>query len=235
MSRWYYGKWQPICKKKKWTKKRKENISKQKSSNWLIVCEGTKTEPNYFVEAVNEINKNIEDKYKLKVNVIGTGKNTVSLVKSVEDLQVEIDKYNNRLIPYSKIFVVFDKDSFSDKNFDEAINMCQTNGYIPLWSNQAIEFWFLLHFNYIDGKMNRKMYATKINEYFKKKGLKYNYHKNDSKIYSKLCTHGSLNKAKTNAKKIHLTHINDKPSQSESCTSVYKFFEAIDERLDELK
>lgn len=235
MSRWYYGKWQPICKKKKWTKKRKENISKQKSSNWLIVCEGTKTEPNYFVEAVNEINKSIEDKYKLKVNVIGTGKNTVSLVKSVEDLQVEIDKYNNRLIPYSKIFVVFDKDSFSDKNFDEAINMCQTNGYIPLWSNQVIEFWFLLHFNYIDGKMNRKMYATKINEYFKKKGLKYNYHKNDSKIYSKLCTHGSLNKAKTNAKKIHLTHINDKPSQSESCTSVYKFFEAIDERLDELK
>ena len=142
MSRWYYGKWQPICKKKKWTKKRKENISKQKSSNWLIVCEGTKTEPNYFVEAVNEINKNIEDKYKLKVNVIGTGKNTVSLVKSVEDLQVELDKYNNRLIPYSKIFVVFDKDSFSDKNFDEAINMCQTNGYIPLWSNQALNFGF---------------------------------------------------------------------------------------------
>ncbi len=224
-----------FVRRKNERKKRKENISKQKSSNWLIVCEGTKTEPNYFIEAVNEINKNIEDKYKLKVNVIGTGKNTVSLVKSVEDLQVEIDKYNNRLIPYSKIFVVFDKDDFSDKNFDEAINMCLTNGYIPLWSNQAIEFWFLLHFNYIDGKIDRKMYATKINEYFKKKGLKYTYHKNDSKIYSKLCEHGSLNKAKTNAKKIHLTHIKDKPSQSESCTSVYKFFEAVDERLDELK
>ena len=224
-----------FVRRKNERKKRKENISKQKSSNWLIVCEGTKTEPNYFIEAVNEINKNIEDKYKLKVNVIGTGKNTVSLVKSVEDLQVEIDKYNNRLIPYSKIFVVFDKDSFSDKNFDEAINMCLTNGYIPLWSNQAIEFWFLLHFNYIDGKMDRKMYATKINEYFKKKGLKYTYYKNDSKIYSKLREHGSLNKAKTSAKKIHLTHIKDKPSQSESCTSVYKFFEAVDERLDELK
>ena len=224
-----------FVRRKNERKKRKENISKQKSSNWLIVCEGTKTEPNYFIEAVNEINQNIEDKYKLKVNVIGTGKNTVSLVKSVEDLQVEIDKYNNRLIPYSKIFVVFDKDSFSDKNFDEAINMCLTNGYIPLWSNQAIEFWFLLHFNYIDVKMDRKMYATKINEYFKKKGLKYTYYKNDSKIYSKLREHGSLNKAKTSAKKIHLTHIKDKPSQSESCTSVYKFFEAVDERLDELK
>lgn len=77
-----------FVRRKNERKKRKENISKQKSSNWLIVCEGTKTEPNYFIEAVNEINKNIEDKYKLKVNVIGTGKNTVSLVKSVEDMQV---------------------------------------------------------------------------------------------------------------------------------------------------
>ena len=214
---------------------KKENIAKQKSSNWLIVCEGTKTEPNYFIEAINEINKNIEDEYKLKVKVIGTGRNTISLVKSVEDLQVEIDKYNNRLIPYSKIFVVFDKDNFSDKSFDEAIKMCIQNGYIPLWSNQAIEFWFLLHFNYIDGKMDRKNYAIKINKKIKKKGLKYTYHKNDSKIYSKLCKHGSLDKAKANAKKIHLNHIKDKPSNSESCTLIYKFFESVDERLDELK
>ena len=28
-------------------KSRKENILKQRSSNWLIVCEGTKTEKNY--------------------------------------------------------------------------------------------------------------------------------------------------------------------------------------------
>ena len=224
-----------FVRRKNERQKRKENIAKQKSSNWLIVCEGTKTEPNYFIEAINEINKNIEDEYKLKVKVIGTGRNTVSLVKSVEDLQVEIDKYNNRLIPYSKIFIVFDKDSFSDKSFDEAIKMCIQNGYIPLWSNQAIEFWFLLHFNYIDGKMDRKNYAIKINEYFKKKGLKYTYHKNDSKIYSKLCKHGSLDKAKANAKKIHLNHIKDKPSNSESCTLIYKFFESVDERLDELK
>lgn len=29
-------------------KKRKENIEKQRSSNWLVVCEGVETEPNYF-------------------------------------------------------------------------------------------------------------------------------------------------------------------------------------------
>lgn len=52
-------------------KSRKENILKQRSSNWLIVCEGTKTEPNYFEKAIQDINTNIEDKYRLKVKVVG--------------------------------------------------------------------------------------------------------------------------------------------------------------------
>ena len=164
-------------------KNRKENIRKLKSSNWLVVCEGTKTEPNYFKGAIQHINKNIADKYKLKVKIIGIGMNTTSLVKEVERLQNTIDKYQNSIIPYGKIFVVFDKDSFSDKEFDEAINMCSRNNYIPLWSNQAIEYWFLLHFNYVDVGMNRKMYAEKINEYFNKAGLEYKYQKNDENIY----------------------------------------------------
>ena len=48
--------------------------------------------------------------------------------------------------------------------------MCERNGYIPLWSNQAIEYWFLLYFNYIDTGMDRKSYESKLNEYFKAKG-----------------------------------------------------------------
>ena len=120
-------------------KSRKENILKQSSSNWLIVCEGTKTEPNYFEKAIQDINTNIEDKYKLKVKVVGKGVSTKSLVKAT-DLQIKIDKYSNSVIPYEKIFVVFDKDSFSDDDFDDTIKMCEDNGYIPLWSNQAIEY-----------------------------------------------------------------------------------------------
>ncbi len=160
--------------------------------------------------------------------------NTKSLVKAA-DLQIEIDKYSYNEIPYGKIFVVFDKDSFDADDFDEAIKMCENNGYIPLWSNQAIEFWFLLHFNYIFSKMNRTEYAKKINEYFKKKGLNYKYKKNDKEIYNLLCKYGSLEKAKTNAKKIMKEFQGEKPSLSESCTNVYKFFDEIDSRLKELK
>lgn len=215
-------------------RKRKENVEKQKSSNWLIVCEGKKTEPNYFEKAIEEINKSIEDKYKLKVKIVGKGMNTRSLVKAAE-LQVEIDKYSNSIVPYGKIFVVFDKDSFEPKDFDTAIKMCEDNGYIPLWSNQAVEFWFLLHFNYICSKMDRIEYAKKLNEYFKSKGLDYKYKKNDDEIYTKLCKYGSLDNARKYAKKISDEHKLDKPSLSESCTHVYKFFDEIDERLDELK
>lgn len=215
-------------------KKRKENTIKQKSSNWLVVCEGIKTEPNYFEKAVEEINKLIDDEYKLKVKVEGKGMNTKSLVKATE-LQVEIDRYSASVVPYGKIFVVFDKDSFDSKNFDEAVKMCDDNGYIPLWSNQAIEFWFLLHFHYICSKMDRNEYANKMNEYFKKKGLDYKYKKNDEKIYNLLCEYGSLNSARKYAKKINDEHQNEKPSLSESCTQVYKFFDAIDERRKELE
>lgn len=215
-------------------KRRRENIIKQKSSNWLVVCEGTKTEPNYFEKAVDEINKGIDDEYKLKVKVVGKGMNTTSLVKAA-DLQVKIDKYSTSIVPYGKIFVVFDKDSFDPKDFDEAIQMCEDNGYIPLWSNQAIEFWFLLHFHYIYSKMDRTEYAKKLNEYFKAKGLAYKYKKNDDNIYNLLCEYGSIDKARKNAKKISDEHQNDKPSLSESCTQVYKFFDEIDERLKELQ
>ncbi len=165
--------------------KRKENIIRQKSSNWLIVCEGIKTEPNYFKKVIEKINEKIEDEYKLKVNIVGKGMNTTSLVKTT-DLQVKIDKYSTSIVPYGKIFVVFDKDSFRSKDFDEAVKMCKDNGYIPLWSNQAIEFWFLLHFHYICSKMDRAEYAKKLNEYFKIQGLNYKYKKNDDNIYDLL-------------------------------------------------
>lgn len=72
----------------------------------------------------------------------------------------------------------------------------QGKGYIPLWSNQAIEYWFLLHFNHIDSHMDRTLYQSKLNEYFKKAKLEYKYKKNDKTIYSKLIKYGSLEEAK---------------------------------------
>lgn len=214
---------------------RQINVLKQKSSNWLIVCEGKKTEPNYFKAAIEDINKTLEEPYRLKVDIVGKGRNTTSLVDSVDGLFNDISSYKLSKINYDTTFVVFDKDDFTDDMFDEAIKRCKQKGYIPLWSNQAIEFWFLLHFYYIDSKMNRSLYAKKLNGFFKKRGLAYSYKKNDKNLYAHLVKYGSLEMARKNALKIYNLHINDRPSQSESCTTVYNFFDVVDERLKELE
>ena len=126
----------------------------------MVICEGKQTEPNYFKSVINDINKDIDDEYKLKVKIVGMGMNTISLVESANEFLSNIDEYKLSIIPYGKIFVVFDKDDFTSYAFDKAIKICNENGYIPLWSNQAIEYWFLLHFNFIEGKMNRKLYKS---------------------------------------------------------------------------
>ncbi len=83
--------------------------------------------------------------------------------------------------------------------------------------------------------MDRASYERKINEYFKKAGAKYKYRKNDAEIYAKLAKYGSLEQARKNASHIHSSHDKHTPSDSESCTTVYKFFDEIDERLKELE
>ena len=83
--------------------------------------------------------------------------------------------------------------------------------------------------------MNRNSYEKKINEYFKIAGFNFKYRKNDENIYEKLLKYDSLDKARKNAFCFFLSHGKEKPSNSESYTTVYKFFEEIDERLKELE
>ncbi len=214
---------------------RKINVRKQKSNYWLIACEGEKTEVNYFKKAIHFVNSNIDPKYELKVKIIGFGMNTISLVEKTEDLLNKLDSYLNGVIPYGKVFVVFDKDSFEDKKFDEAVNLCYQRGYVPLWSNEAIEYWFLLHFYYIDSVIDRKEYILKLNDYFKKNGIMEHYKKNDENIFEKLYKTGSLENAIKFAKRRHSECKNLPPSLSKSCTMVYQLFEEIKLRVEELK
>ena len=215
--------------------KRKENTRKQKSSKRLMVCEGTQTEPNYFKEFQTIINKDLPIDAKLRIDIKGKGRGTTSLVNIADKIQNDIDEYSKDVIRYSKIFVVFDKDDFPDKQFDNAVSLCNKKGYIPLWSNEAIEYWFLLHFNRIEAAMNRKDYINKLQSAFKKKQANYQYKKNSNEIYSKLCEYGSLRNARHSAKIIHEKHLAEAPSKTASCTTVYKFFDEVEEKIKELE
>jgi len=123
----------------------------------LIVCEGENTEPSYF------------NQFKLSsatIKPVGEGYNTVSLVERAIQLANETK--------YDQIWCVFDKDDFTDNNFNNAIWMAQANNFGLAYSNQAFEYWLILHFDdHQEGGMHREDYDEKINKLLKPYNLTY--------------------------------------------------------------
>jgi len=85
---------------------------KDEKQKILIVCEGKNTEPSYF------------KKFKLStatIKVVGEGYNTLSLVNRAIQLSKKED--------YDQVWCVFDKDDFSNKNFNSAIFKAEEIGF----------------------------------------------------------------------------------------------------------
>lgn len=198
---------------------------KIRAETWLIVCEGTKTEPKYFTSLLDFVNTLTDREIKFKV--VGTGRNTESLVDSVDDL---FDFTNNEIskkkIRYGKTFVVFDKDDFTKSAFNNAVNMCLRKDYISLWSNECIELWFLLHFDYLESAITRKEYFEKLT-----RKLKTEYKKNADNflLLGKL---DKIPKAYKYAKKLE-ENLNCKaqPADRKPCTMLHKIIDEIEEYL----
>jgi len=136
--------------------------TKKERPTILIVCEGKNTEPSYF------------KKFKLAsaiIKTLGNGKNTLSLVKQAINLKIQ----NN----YEQVWCVFDKDSFPINNFNNAIALAEANDLKVAYSNQAFEYWLILHFeDHQGGAMPRSDYAAKINQYINPLGAIFDGQKN---------------------------------------------------------
>jgi len=137
----------------------------------LIYCEGVNTEPSYF------------NKYKLTsmdVKSFGEGRNTLSLVERAKTIS---EKKN-----YDQIWCVFDTDPKPDnpkqlENFNSAVSQAKKYGFGVAYSNQAFEYWLILHFeDHQGGAMDRKEYGKKINAYINEMGVHYDY--NGDKLVS---------------------------------------------------
>ncbi|MGH7862625.1 MAG: RloB family protein, partial [Candidatus Dormibacteraceae bacterium] len=111
-------------------RRRKVDI-RDPSPRILIVCEGTKTEPNYF-----------RGFRVLSAEIIGEGYNTVSLVERARELR-DADG------PYDQVWCVFDHDSYSPGDFNAAVGNAESAGIRVAYSNEAFELWYCLHFAYI--------------------------------------------------------------------------------------
>ena len=188
----------------------------------LIVCEGEKTEPNYF-RSFSMMENSSGLVYQ--VDTEGGKISTIQVVDKAIALKQKAEKAKK---PYDSVWAVFDRDSFKDTNFDKAINKANKNGIGCAWSNEAFELWYVYHFDFRNTPMSRKDYEDIITKRVCAAGYrcgnkKYTYLKNDPKMRSILrdckCDENLAIKC---AERQSETFIDNKFHDHNPCTMVYK-------------
>jgi len=201
--------------KKRFARKEKSRSvnTREKRIYFLIVCEGEKTEPNYFKGLKKDLP--IGSLVVTDMTIEGTGKNTESLV----DFTTKYIKRSNR--SFDRVWAVFDRDSFTEQQFNNAIIKAEAGDINCAWSNEAFELWFLLHFQYVNHAMSREDYQAFLEREIKNRsGKDYTYKKNDINTYSILKEHGDQNQALIWAKKLRKLHTDKKHAGHNPCTLV---------------
>ena len=179
----------------------------------LVMC-GGQTEGIYFNHYKSRHKKDLEN---INIKVVTHKKsNPLAVVNAA--LEQKSD--------YDEVWAVFDKDDFTD--FDNAIILALNNRINCAFSNEAIEYWFYLHYENRTGAMSRN---TLNNELEKNLGFKYD---KGSEVIQKICDKISnkISVAEERAQIGHEYHIRDsgdRPSGWCSCTTVY----ALTKRLRE--
>ena len=178
---------------------------------FLIVCEGEKTEPNYFRKFPE--NPEVYD----RIDIHGTGYNTVSLVKEAIRLKSEAQ---TRKEPYIEVWCVFDKDDFSIEQFQSAITLAGKNQIRCAYSIEAFELWYLLHYNFYDAALSRDQYKEKLTDLLGKV-----YSKNEEGMYQLLQKRQSI--AIQNARKLYALQHTRPLSEQNPITTVFGLVERL--------
>jgi len=176
----------------------------------LIVCEGKKTEPIYF--------ENFRAS-GLVIQVEGTGKNTLQLVKWALKLKKGGE--------YDQVWCVFDKDDFAIDSFENAIHCAEQNNIKVAYSNQAFELWYVLHFEYLNTAINRSDYMKKLDKH-----LGFKYEKNNPDMFQIL--HSNMKIAIQNAERLLKRYDKTHSGYNDPSTMVHELVKALIEQAKPL-
>lgn len=194
---------------------------------FLIVCEGEKTEPNYFKSFPKQVGKVI---YNIEFE--GGGINTLGVVGKAIEIR------NKSSQKYDRVWVVFDRDSFEPNSFNSAILKAKANGIKCAWSNEAFELWYLLHFHNRITAMKRDEYKKAIeeavNEKLGHKKKPFQYKKNDTRIFALLNKTGNQNLAIKWAKDLSSKIDGQNFANYNPQTQVFKLVEELIGQSEEL-
>jgi len=187
-------------------------------TRFLIVCEGEKTEPNYFRALEQSLPRGM-----VEIRVEGVGDNTRSLMRRTKETRDKLCRASG--LPFNQVWAVFDRDSFPADDFDNAIHMAKADKIRCAWSNEAFELWYLLHFEDRQAAMDRTEYGPKLTKHLRKR-----YKKNDEQMYKQISKCGGdeaqairrATRLEDNRKAAGTT-----PAKANPCTTVYLLVEAL--------
>lgn len=186
----------------------------------LIVCEGEKTEPNYFKSFDQMQHGSVVYDIDFERGKI----NTVQVVNKAIELR---EKAAALGITYDSVWAVFDKDDFPASNFNAAIIKAEQHGIGCAWSNEAFELWYVFHFINRVTPMSRKDYEKVITKYVNEspaytQKTKYVYRKNDPQSHVVMATCGNETNALKYAQRQAECFTNTRYATHNPCTTVYK-------------
>jgi hypothetical protein len=213
---------------KRFAKQVKRNKPRELVTYFLIVCEGEKTEPNYFKSFPKKIGKIIYD-----IEFEGGGISTLKVVEKAIELR------NRSKLKYDRVWAVFDRDSFKETSFNGAILKARANNIKCAWSNEAFELWYLLHFHNRVTAMKRTEYEKAIEEAVNgkigKKKHKFEYKKNSLDMYALLNKIGNQELAIKWAKELANSISGEQFANYNPQTMVFKLVEELNGQSSELK
>ena len=143
----------------------------------VIVCEGEKTEPNYFhgFRKEHRLQKELFDVVSGKD---GHGNDPANLVKFAKEKKKKLDKDAKEYgFKDHQVWCVFDRDRHPD--IDQAINQAYDNKINIAFSNPCFELWLLIHFHEQTSHIEREDAERKLGDYIPdyEKGMKDIYDK----------------------------------------------------------
>jgi hypothetical protein len=184
--------------------------SKATRKVFLIVCEGSKTEPGYFSSF--RLPKHVYD-------IEGCGANTGTVVKEATRL--------SKVHAYDEVWCVFDRDSFPRHAVNAAVLKAEQAGFNVAFSNESFELWYVLHFCYLDVAQSRDQYCGSLSGFLGKP-----YKKNSNEMYDLLFELQPT--AIKNAKRLEKNVVNASWANRIPYTGVYLLVERLNKELKKL-
>lgn len=129
----------------------------------LIVCEGEKTEPNYFNALRIKLRLST-----VEVEVVGkeVGSAATSVVGGAKERRARRKRQAKRspsLVAYDSVWCVMDVEVPQQETLDDALVTARDNGLKVILSNPCFEYWYLLHYT----KTGRMMTQSEAGEALK--------------------------------------------------------------------